>query len=163
MTTFQSKPQLMDWCGVVGPRGLCRPLDEKKGFPTNTSPLAPCQGCSRPHTGLDLGRAGQGRTGGQGRAGRAGQGRAGKGEGGAGRTGPGGTGARARPSGPGGGHRPLWGYPPDPLKKHKRRQQGTVTAGPNREALPSLTVLTGRSARGSVGASSAHAAALSAV
>ena len=35
----------MDWCGVVGPRGLCRPLDEKKGFPTNTSPLTPCQGC----------------------------------------------------------------------------------------------------------------------
>ena len=26
-----------DWCGVVGPRGLCRPRDEKKGFPTNTS------------------------------------------------------------------------------------------------------------------------------
>ena len=37
----------MDYCRVVGPRGLCRPLDEKQGFPTNTSPLAPCQGCSK--------------------------------------------------------------------------------------------------------------------
>ena len=37
----------MDSCRVVGPRGLCRPLDEKQGFPTNTSPLAPCQGCSK--------------------------------------------------------------------------------------------------------------------
>ena len=29
----------MACCRVVGPRGLCRPLDEKQGFPTNTSPL----------------------------------------------------------------------------------------------------------------------------
>ena len=33
--------------GALGPRGLCRPLDEKQAFPTNTSPLAPCQGCSK--------------------------------------------------------------------------------------------------------------------
>ena len=33
----------MDWCGVFGPREL----DEKKGFPTNNSPLAPCQACSK--------------------------------------------------------------------------------------------------------------------
>ena len=31
----------MDYCRVVGPRGLCRPLDGKQG------PLAPCQGCSK--------------------------------------------------------------------------------------------------------------------
>ena len=37
----------MDSCRVVGPRGLYRPLDEKQGFPTNTSPLAPCQACSK--------------------------------------------------------------------------------------------------------------------
>ena len=37
----------MDYCRVVGPRGLCRPLDEKQGFPTNTSPLAPCEDCSK--------------------------------------------------------------------------------------------------------------------
>ena len=37
----------MDYCRVVGPRGLCRPLDEKQGFPTNTSPLAPFKGCSK--------------------------------------------------------------------------------------------------------------------
>ena len=37
----------MDCCRVVGPRGLCRPLDEKQGLPTNTSPLAPCLGCSK--------------------------------------------------------------------------------------------------------------------
>ena len=40
----------MDWCRVVGPHGLCRPLDDKQGFPTNNLALAPCQG-----------RAGQGR------------------------------------------------------------------------------------------------------
>ena len=53
----------MDGCRVVGPRGLCRPLDEKRGFPT-----------SHP------GRAGQGRAG-QG-AGQAGQGRQARGLGG---------------------------------------------------------------------------------
>ena len=37
----------MDYCRVVGPRGLCRPLDKKQGLPTNTSPLAPCEGCSK--------------------------------------------------------------------------------------------------------------------
>ena len=41
----------MEYCRVVSPRGLCRPLDEKQdekqGFPTNTSRLAPCQGCSK--------------------------------------------------------------------------------------------------------------------
>ena len=31
----------MDWCRVVGPRGLCRPLDEKPKFPTNNSLRAP--------------------------------------------------------------------------------------------------------------------------
>ena len=37
----------MDHRRVVGPRGLCRPLDEKQRLPTNTSPLAPCEGCSK--------------------------------------------------------------------------------------------------------------------
>ena len=38
--TFKSKTQLqMERCRVVGPRGLCRPLDEKQGFPTNNSSL----------------------------------------------------------------------------------------------------------------------------
>ena len=32
----------MDYCRVVG-----RPLDEKQGLRTNTSPLAPCKGCSK--------------------------------------------------------------------------------------------------------------------
>ena len=50
----------MDYCRVVGPRGLCRPLDEKQGFPTNTSPLAPCQGCSK---AWQSGRARQSRAG----------------------------------------------------------------------------------------------------
>ena len=51
----------------MGPRGLCRPLDEKQGFPTNN--LAACRAAGSAKTGS----AGQG---GQGRAGRAGQGRA---------------------------------------------------------------------------------------
>ena len=58
----------MDGCRIVGPRGLCRPLDEKQGFPTNNLALAPCQ-----------------KTAGQGRAGEAGQGRAGQGRAGQGR------------------------------------------------------------------------------
>ena len=28
----------------MGPRGLCRPLDEKHGFPLNNPHLAPCKG-----------------------------------------------------------------------------------------------------------------------
>ena len=47
----------MDWCRVVGPCGLCRPLDEKHGFPANTPHLAPCKGR------LKGTRAGQGRAG----------------------------------------------------------------------------------------------------
>ena len=35
----------MDWRQVVGPSGLCRPLDEKNGFPSNNPHLAPCKGC----------------------------------------------------------------------------------------------------------------------
>ena len=31
----------MDWCRVVGPRGLCRSLAEKPTFLTNNPPLAP--------------------------------------------------------------------------------------------------------------------------
>ena len=30
----------MDWCRVVGPRGLCRPLDEKQALPTNNPKTA---------------------------------------------------------------------------------------------------------------------------
>ena len=37
----------MDWCRVVGPRGLCRPLDEKQRFPTRNSLLTPCKGRSK--------------------------------------------------------------------------------------------------------------------
>ena len=29
----------MDWCRVVGPRGLCGPLDEMQRFPTSNLPL----------------------------------------------------------------------------------------------------------------------------
>ena len=37
----------MDWCRVVGPRSLCRPLDKKQGLATINNPsLAPCEGCS---------------------------------------------------------------------------------------------------------------------
>ena len=39
----------MDYCRVVGP------LDEKQGLPTNTSPLAPCKGCSK--AGQETGQA----------------------------------------------------------------------------------------------------------
>ena len=55
----------MDYCRVVGPRGLCRPLDKKQGLPTNTSPLAPCEGCSKP--GKERLFAFQGQETGQGR------------------------------------------------------------------------------------------------
>ena len=51
----------MDCCRVVGFRGLCRPLDEKQGFPTNTSPLAPCQGCSKAEQSRTTSCKGQGR------------------------------------------------------------------------------------------------------
>ena len=37
----------MDWCRLVGPHGLCRPLDESQAFPTNTPPLAACEGRSK--------------------------------------------------------------------------------------------------------------------
>ena len=65
----------MDWCRVVGPRGLCRPLDEKQVSNKQPGPRA----TRRANTGQ--GRAGQGRAAqrraGQGRAGQgAGQGRA---------------------------------------------------------------------------------------
>ena len=55
----------MDYCRVVGPRGLCRPLDKKQGLPTNTSPLAPCEGCSK--AGKERLFAFQGQETGQGR------------------------------------------------------------------------------------------------
>ena len=42
---------------------LARPLDEKQGFPTNSSPLAPCQRCSKSPvtTGLEASPDGLGR------------------------------------------------------------------------------------------------------
>ena len=57
----------MDWCRVVGPRGLCRPLDES--FQQTT----PCKGCSKcEHAGQDRAQGGRaGRQGGQGGQGRA--------------------------------------------------------------------------------------------
>ena len=70
----------MDCCRVVGPRGLCRPLDEKQGFPTNTSPFAPWKGCSKAEQSRTTFRekAGGGRGGqGQGRQRKGRQGRAG--------------------------------------------------------------------------------------
>ena len=66
----------MDWCRVVGPRGLCRPLDEKHGFPLNNPHLAPCKGRTKWQT--IAGRLGRQAGRQAGRAGRAG-GRAGKG------------------------------------------------------------------------------------
>ena len=39
MCVSQQSGAEMDSCRVVGPRGLCRPLDEKQGSPTNTSPV----------------------------------------------------------------------------------------------------------------------------
>ena len=70
----------MDWCRVVGPRGLCRPLDEKQVSNKQPGPSRPVRASRRANTGQ--GRAGQGRAGPavQGRA-RAGQGRAGPGPG----------------------------------------------------------------------------------
>ena len=61
----------MDWCRVVGPRGLCRPLDEKQVSNKQPGPRA-LLGL------LDVDRAaGQGSRAGQGRA----QGRQGRGQG----------------------------------------------------------------------------------
>ena len=83
----------MDWCRVVGPRGLCRPLEEKQVSNKQPGPRAlsglldvRTQGRAGQSTGqgragqrAGQGRAGQGRAGqGQGQ-GRAGQGRAGQG------------------------------------------------------------------------------------
>ena len=53
MSVSQQNGAEVDYCRVVGPRGLCRPLDEKQGLPTNISPFAPArfarkQGKGRP-------------------------------------------------------------------------------------------------------------------
>ena len=118
----------MDYCRVVGPRGLCRPLDKKQGLPTNTSPLAPCEGCSK--AGKERLFAFQGQETGQGRQvggvacsdpprklllkrlGNCGPLLAGSPP----RTGPGGPGslesASLGPQNP-------WGYPPDPQNCRK--------------------------------------------
>ena len=65
----------MDWCRVVGPRGLCRPLDEKQVSNKQPGPRA-LSGL------LDvLTQAGQGRAGGRG----PGRGHGGRGQGAGGR------------------------------------------------------------------------------
>ena len=56
----------MDWCRLVGPRGLCRPLDEKQVSNKQPGPSRPVRASRHANTGQ--GRAGQGQ-------GRAGQGR----------------------------------------------------------------------------------------
>ena len=83
----------MDYCRV-GVLAACagRSTRSKQAFPTNTWPLAPCQGCSKARESRTTfrsmfsvrmqgrgreGRAGQGRAGGRAEQGRAGQGRAG--------------------------------------------------------------------------------------
>ena len=53
----QTSTAEMDWCRVVGPRSLCRPLDEN-GFPSNNPHLDPARVA---RTGY--GRAGQGSAG----------------------------------------------------------------------------------------------------
>ena len=77
----------MDWCRVVGPRGLCRPLDEEQVSNKQPGPRALLGLLD----GAGQGRAGQGRAGqaGPGGAGGAGQGRAGQGRAGQGRAGQG--------------------------------------------------------------------------
>ena len=141
----------MDWCRVVGPRGLC---GRRAG----------------------QGRAGQGRPG-QARPGqaRAGQGRAGQARPGQGRAGQGSAGQGRAEKGKDRKARVPWTpdpVPPDPPQKKstddvngggfgsffRSHSRGGVTAVlVFREALPSLTVLSRRSAGASVGASSAHA------
>ena len=75
----------MDWCRVVGPHGLCRPLDEKQVQQT-TRPLALCAGCSKWNTSgwnaicSSGSRAGT-KKGAEGRAGVGGQGQRGRGRG----------------------------------------------------------------------------------
>ena len=64
---LQQSTTEMDWCRVVGPGGLCRPLDEKQVSNKQPGPSRPVRATRR------ASRAGQGR------AGRAGQGRAGQG------------------------------------------------------------------------------------
>ena len=130
----------MDYCRVVGPRGLCRPLDEKQGLPTNTSPLAPCKGCSKAGKN-NFSRLRQGwrgrpprpvsgicQVGGQRIAAPSDRPR---------RSGapdpPAGTPRPPklpRPLGPwilpGWGPRPPWGYPPRPPKKPKTTSMGSI-------------------------------------
>ena len=62
----------MDWHRVVGPRGLCRPLDESKGFQQTTCPSRPVRAARSARHSKQVSRAGAGQ-GGQGRA-EAGQG-----------------------------------------------------------------------------------------
>ena len=135
----------MDWCRVGGPRGLCRPLDEKRGFPTNNPPFAPCYlevstpipAKSRPQK-LARGRADQSRAG---RAGRAQQSRAGQG------VGRGGICQLGTPNPP--KARPktaqiLASYSCPAEKSFAGRRQ-CLYLNIYRQALPSLTVLTERS------------------
>ena len=132
----------MDWCRVVGPRGLCRPLDEKQVSNKQPGPRA----TRRANTGQ--GRAGQGRAGQR----RAGQGRAGQGRA---------QGRAGHPSRTGlwnsSASRPLWGYPPKPphkaqmtpngrlgsffIAERQSHSRGGATVLVYREALPSLTIL----------------------
>ena len=115
----------MGWCRVVGPRGLCRPLDEKQATNKQPGPSRPVRAIRRANTGQ--GRAGQG-------AGHRGQGR---GHGGWG-TGHGAHGARGtgqRGSG-------AWGGP-NPCPFASREGLGAlvhlpglgVLAAPSREGL----------------------------
>ena len=84
----------MDWCRVVGPRGLCRPLDENK----QPGPSHPVRATRRANTGQGAGGRGQGAGGrGQGAGGR-GRGAGGRGQGAGGR----GQGAGGRGQGAGG-------------------------------------------------------------
>ena len=71
----------------MGPRGLCRPLDEKHGFPSQGRAGQQGSRAGQGRAGQGEGRAGQGRAG-QGRV-RAGQGRAGQGRARQGRAGQG--------------------------------------------------------------------------
>ena len=141
----------MDWCRVVGPRGLCRPLDEKQGFQQTAGQQAGKQ---------DKGRAGHGRAG-QGRAGRGGAGRAGQGRAGQGRAAQRSAAQRRGQArqGRAGQGRAGQGREAGQAGQGRARQgragqgRGRARAGQGK-CSSALTVLTGRSA--AVGASSAH-------
>ena len=160
----------MDWRRVVGPRGLCRPLDEKQRFPTNSQFLVPAgrqagqQGSKTQHSMARQGRQEGRRAGGQegrragGQEGRRAGGQEGRRAGGqkaGGQEGRRAGGQEGRRAGGQEGRR-AGGQEGRRGQAGRRAGEARQAEGPNcqfgasdaRFALPSLAVLTGPSAWG---------------